>query len=296
MNDTSQCGYVAIIGRPNVGKSTLLNDMLGKKISITSDKPQTTRTQILGIKTSGPVQALYIDTPGLHKAEKNAMNRYMNRLASSVITDADVIVFMIEASRWLDEDEMVLDKLKQTKAPVILAINKVDKLDDKAHLLPLIEKLQGRFHFVQIIPISATRHENIDELEKEIFKLLPEGPHLFPEEDITDKSRRFQAAEFIREKIIRATGQEVPYSSTVEIESFTEEEKLIRINAIIWVEREGQKAIIIGKEGEKLKQIGTAARKDIEAFLGKKVFLRLWVKVKTSWTNDDRALKSLGFE
>lgn len=296
MNQNTQCGYVAIIGRPNVGKSTLLNDLVGKKLSITSDKPQTTRTQVLGIKTMGHIQVLYIDTPGLHKAEKNAMNRYMNKLASSVVTDADVIVFIIEANRWLEEDEIVLDKLKKTKAPVILAINKVDKLDDKAQLLPIIEKLQTQYPFVHIIPISATRHENVQELEDEIFKLLPEGPHFFPDGELTDKSPRFLVSELIREKIIRNTGQEVPYSTTVEVESWTEEEKLIRINAIIWVEREGQKAIIIGKAGEKLKQIGTAARKDIETLLDKKVFLRLWVKVKSSWTDDERVLKSLGYE
>lgn len=292
----SQCGYIAIIGRPNVGKSTLLNDLVGKKLSITSDKPQTTRTQVLGIKTVDEVQALYLDTPGLHKTEKNAMNRYMNKLASSVIVDADVIVFMIEANRWLEEDEMVLERLKQTKAPVILAINKVDKLEDRAAVLPLIEKLQTQYPFVHIIPISATKNDNVQALEKEIFKLLPEGPHFFPDGELTDKSPRFQAAELIREKIIRATGQEVPYSTTVEVDSWTDEEKLIRINAIIWVEREGQKAIIIGKAGEKLKQIGTLARKDMETLFGKKVFLRLWVKVKDSWTNDERVLKSLGYE
>lgn len=296
MNSQSQCGYIAIIGRPNVGKSTLLNAILGKKISITSDKPQTTRSQILGIKTVDSAQAVYMDTPGLHKAEKNAMNRYMNKLASSVIQDADVIVFMIDATRWDDEDQLVLDRLQNAKAPVILVINKIDKLNEKGEILPLIQKLQDKYHFAQIIPISATKDENVAEFESEIMQLLPEGPHLFPDDQITDKNIHFQVAEIIREKVIRATGQEVPYSSTVEIESIQDEEKLLRISAIIWVERDGQKAIIIGKAGEKLKAIGTAARLDVEKLIDKKVFLRLWVKVKDSWTDDERALKSLGYQ
>jgi GTP-binding protein Era len=295
MNTNSKCGYIAIVGRPNVGKSTLLNHLLGKKISITSDKPQTTRMQILGLKIIGDAQAIFIDTPGIHKTEKHAMNRYMNKLATSVMIDADVIIFMVEATRWEEEDDLVLEKLKQTKSPVILAINKVDKLKEKGHLLPLIERLKEQYDFAHIIPISATKNKNIVELEEEIVKYLPDGPHLFPDEQITDKSDRFQAAEIIREKLIRGTGQEVPYSTTVEIEEYKEEDKITRISAIIWVEREGQKLIVIGKSGERLKAIGTAARKDIETFLGKKVFLRLWVKVKDSWTNDERALKSLGY-
>ena len=203
---------------------------------------------------------------------------------------------MIEATRWHDEDQFILDKLKHAKAPVILAINKIDNLKDKGQLLPLIEKLQEKFQFAHIIPLSATKSENVDVLEKEIMHYLPEGPHLFPDDQVTDKTDRFQIAELIREKIIRATGQEIPYSTTVGIDTFKDEEKLIRIEAIIWVEREGQKPIIIGKDGERLKKIGTQARKDIEELLGKKVFLRLWVKVKDGWTDDERALKSLGYE
>lgn len=295
MKSTSKCGYIAIIGRPNVGKSTLLNLLLGEKISITSDKPQTTRSQILGIKTLDGVQAIYIDTPGIHKAEKHAMNRYMNRLASSVIIDANVIVFMIEANRWLEEDELVLQKLQSTEAPVILAINKVDKIKDKSTLLPFIEKIQEKYSFAEILPISATKDKNIQALETEILKFMPAGPHLFSDDQITDKNERFQVAELIREKLIRATGQEIPYCTTVEIEEFKVEEKLIRINALIWVEREGQKPIVIGKDGERLKQIGTQARKDIEHLLDKKVFLRLWVKVKDNWTDDERLLKNMGY-
>lgn len=294
-NEKSKCGYIAIVGRPNVGKSTLLNALLGQKLSIISDKPQTTRCQILGIKTVGADQALYIDTPGLHKAEKHAMNRYMNRLASSVILDADVIVFMIEAGRFQEEDEMVLEKLKQTKATVILAINKVDALKDKSQLLPMMETLAEKFNFAHIIPLSVTKEENLAELEHEIMQFLPENPHFYPDEQVTDKNEKFQIAELIREKIIHLTGQEIPYSSTVEIEELKYEAKLVRINAIVWVERQGQKVIIIGKDGEKLKRIGTQARKDIQALLKKKVFLQIWVKVKDRWTDDERMLQGLGY-
>ena len=293
---TEKSGYIAIIGRPNVGKSTLLNGLIGKKISITSRKPQTTRNQILGIKTLDGIQAVYIDTPGLHIAEKNAMNRYMNRLAESVIADADVVVFMIDALRWQKEDELVLNKLKSDAAPVILVINKVDLVKDKNLLLPFIEKSQEKFNFAKIVPLSARKASNVRHLEKVIMQFLPEGPHLFPDDQITDKSERFQAAEIIREKIILTTGQEIPYSSTVVIEEFKHEEKLLRISALIWVEREGQKPIVIGKNGERLKTIGTAARKELEKIFDKKVFLQLWVKIKDNWTNNENFLSSLGLE
>jgi GTP-binding protein Era len=296
MNKLNYCGYIAIIGRPNVGKSTLLNAILGKKISITTPKPQTTRTQILGVKTTREYQAIYIDTPGLHQDEERAMNRYMNRMANAVIIDADVIVFMIEATRWDRDDELVLEKLKATKAPVILVINKVDALDDRAEVLPLILKLKEKFAFADIVPLSARQNDNVTALQDLIATFLPEGPNLFPHDQLTDKSLRFQIAELIREKVIQATEQEVPYSTTVEIEQVEEKEKFTEISAIIWVERAGQKPIVIGKGGERLKHIGTEARKDIQVLLGGKVFLRLWVKVKDSWTDDERALRSLGFE
>jgi GTP-binding protein Era len=297
MNQTAtQCGYVAIIGRPNVGKSTLLNRILGKKISITSPKPQTTRNQILGIKTQDHIQTIYIDTPGVHESEERAMNRYLNRLATSVIVDADVVVFMIEAMQWHKEDDMVLDKLKQTKSPVILVINKVDTIKDKSQLLLFIDKIKTKMEFAAIVPLSARQTDDVVALEKLIANYLPEGPQLFPGDEITDKSVRFHVAELIREKLIQATEQEVPYSTVVEIEDYKETDKLDEISAIIWVEREGQKPIVIGKNGERLKRIGTLARKDIEKYLGRKVFLRLWVKVKSGWTDDERALRSLGYE
>lgn len=293
MNAESRCGYIAIVGRPNVGKSTLLNCLIGQKISITTAKPQTTRNQILGIKTIDNSQAIFIDTPGIHKAEKRAMNRYMNRLANSVMIDADVVVFVVEALRWKDDDDVVLERLKQTNAPVILAINKVDLIKDKSKLLPFIETIEQKFKFAHIIPFSAKRTDNVEPLEKLIFSMLPEGPHLFPDEQVTDRNERFQAAEIIREKLIQATEQEIPYSTTVEVESFKIENKVVHISAVIWVERDGQKAIVIGKNGEMLKKIGTKARKDLEKLFGQKVFLRLWVKVKSDWTDDERVLQQL---
>jgi GTPase len=297
MNSKEQSGYIAILGRPNVGKSTLLNCLLKKKISIISPKPQTTRHQILGINTVGSIQAIYIDTPGIHQTEGRAMSRYLNRLASAIIPDVDVIVFMVEATRFNAEDELVLEKIKSagTSVPVILAINKIDEIKDKRVLLPFIEKVQALYIFKKIIPISVIRRDNIDVLEREIMQLLPESPHHFPDEQITDKPEKFQIAELIREKLIQFTEQELPYSTAVEIETLTHSEKVIKISAIIWVERPGQKAIVIGEGGERLKKIGTLARKDIEKLLGQKVFLRLWVKIKEHWTDDDRALKNLGY-
>ena len=292
----TQSGYVAIVGRPNVGKSTLLNCILGKKISITSPKPQTTRWQILGIKTLPDAQIIYIDTPGVHREEKRAMSRYLNRIASSVMLDADVIVFMVDADSWRSEDELVARKLKETDKPIILALNKIDLLPDKAALLPVIEKLKDKLNFAGIVPISALEAENTQGLEKEIIKLLPEGPQLFPEDQLTDKSVRFQIAEIIREKLIQLTEEELPYATTVEIEQYEPGDKITNISAVIWVERSGQKVIVIGKQGAKLKKIGTRARRDIERLVGGKVFLRLWVKVKEHWTDDEKALRSLGYD
>lgn len=290
------CGYVAIIGRPNVGKSTLLNQLIGEKISIISPKPQTTRWQILGIKTLDHAQIIYVDTPGMHREEKRAMNRYMNRVASSVIHDADVIVFMVDAIGWREEDNLVLSKLKETSKPVVLVINKIDLVKDKKELLPHIEKLKEKFNFVHIIPVSALEDDNIKTLEAKIIGLLPEGQAVFPDDQLTDRSLRFLAAEIIREKLIQFTEEELPYTTAVEIEQFKEGEKLTEISAVIWVERDGQRVIIIGKKGAKLKKVGIYARREIEKLIGNKVFLRLWVKVKEHWTDDDRALRSLGYE
>lgn len=295
-DSTFKSGYVAIIGRPNVGKSTLINRVLGQKLCITSRRPQTTRHRILGIKTSDESQLIYVDTPGLHIDDKRAMNRYMNRAAASSIDDVDVILFLVDGMNWTDEDERVLERLKQNaKVPVILVINKVDKLSDKEVLLPHIEKLATYFDFANVLPISARKGVNVEQLEQEIKKLMPEGELIFPEDQLTDRSSRFLAAELVREQLFRHLGQELPYSITVEIEQFDDEEKMYRIGAVIYVERDGQKSIVIGKKGELLKSVGKDARLEMQSLFGRKVFLRLWVKVREGWGDNERMLKNLGY-
>ncbi|MCW9716134.1 GTPase Era [Avibacterium avium] len=290
------CGFIAIVGRPNVGKSTLLNKILGQKISITSRKAQTTRHRILGIQTDGPYQAIYVDTPGLHIEEKRAINRLMNRAASSAIGDVDLIIFVVDGTHWNADDEMVLNKLRRAKAPVVLAINKIDNIKDKEDLLPFITEISQKFDFKAIIPISAQRGNNVQELEKIVRESLREGVHHFPEDYVTDRSQRFMASEIIREKLMRFMGEELPYSVTVEIEQFkTNERGTYEINALILVERDGQKKMVIGNKGQKIKVIGTEARADMERLFDNKVHLELWVKVKSGWADDERALRSLGY-
>ncbi|WP_427838733.1 GTPase Era [Actinobacillus pleuropneumoniae] len=290
------CGFIAIVGRPNVGKSTLLNKILGQKISITSRKAQTTRHRIVGIHTEDQYQAIYVDTPGLHIEEKRAINRLMNRAASSAIGDVDLIIFVVEGTKWTDDDEMVLNKLRSAKAPVVLAINKVDNIKEKDELLPHITELSKKFDFVEILPISAQRGKNVHILQKIVRKSLREGVHHFPEEYVTDRSQRFMASEIIREKLMRFTGEELPYSVTVEIEQFKLNERgTYEINGLILVEREGQKKMVIGAKGQKIKTIGTEARADMERLFDNKVHLELWVKVKAGWADDERALRSLGY-
>ncbi|MFZ7266187.1 GTPase Era [Avibacterium avium] len=290
------CGFIAIVGRPNVGKSTLLNKILGQKISITSRKAQTTRHRILGIQTDGPYQAIYVDTPGLHIEEKRAINRLMNRAASSAIGDVDLIIFVVDGTYWNADDEMVLNKLRRAKAPVVLAINKIDNIKDKEDLLPFITEISQKFDFKAIIPISAQRGNNVQELEKIVRESLREGVHHFPEDYVTDRSQRFMASEIIREKLMRFMGEELPYSVTVEIEQFkTNERGTYEINALILVERDGQKKMVIGNKGQKIKVIGTEARADMERLFDNKVHLELWVKVKSGWADDERALRSLGY-
>ncbi|WP_440163271.1 GTPase Era [Actinobacillus pleuropneumoniae] len=290
------CGFIAIVGRPNVGKSTLLNKILGQKISITSRKAQTTRHRIVGIHTEDQYQAIYVDTPGLHIEEKRAINRLMNRAASSAIGDVDLIIFVVEGTKWTDDDEMVLNKLRATKAPVVLAINKVDNIKEKDELLPHITELSQKFDFAEILPISAQRGKNVHILQKIVRKSLREGGHHFPEEYVTDRSQRFMASEIIREKLMRFTGEELPYSVTVEIEQFKLNERgTYEINGLILVEREGQKKMVIGAKGQKIKTIGMEARADMERLFDNKVHLELWVKVKAGWADDERALRSLGY-
>ena len=290
------CGFIAIVGRPNVGKSTLLNKILGQKISITSRKAQTTRHRIVGIKTEGVYQEIYVDTPGLHIEEKRAINRLMNRAASSAITDVDLVIFVVAGTHWNDDDEMVLNKLRKTKVPVVLAINKIDNIKNKDDLLPFITEISQKFNFADIVPMSAEKGNNLDAIEKIVRKSLRPGVHHFPEDYVTDRSQRFMASEIIREKLMRFMGEELPYSVTVEIEQFKVNERgTYEINGLILVERDGQKKIVIGRKGEKLKKIGTEARLDMERLFDNKVHLELWVKVKSGWADDERALRSLGY-
>jgi len=288
-------GFVAIVGRPNVGKSTLLNCFIGQKLAITSHKPQTTRHSILGVKSREDGQLVYVDTPGIHRRGNQPMNRYLNRTASAVLADVDVLLFVVQAGVFNREDKLVLNKIIDTKRPVVLAINKIDLLEDKAELLPFIEEVSAMHEFVEILPVSAKQGKQVENLENKILSLLPEQENLFPEDQLTDRSERFFAAELIREQITRNYHMELPYATTVEIEQFKEEDKLYRIAAVIYVERAGQKNILIGKKGEALKQVGTQARKAMEKFYQKKVFLQLWVKVKNSWSDDENALARLGY-
>lgn len=299
-DEPSRCGYVAIVGRPNVGKSTLLNHLLGQKLSITSRRPQTTRHQVLGIKTEHGHQTVYVDTPGMHKVQKKAINRYMNKAASSALAGIDAIVFVVDRLTWNEEDQMVLDKVKGARCPVILAVNKVDKIGDKTLLIPHLESLSEKMDFHAVVPISAQHGHNLKPLEDMITQLIPEGVHHFPEDQLTDRSSRFLAAELVREKVMRQLGDELPYEVTVEIEEFKHEMRpkgpLLTISALILVERAGQKAIVIGDRGARLKKIGQEARKDMEHLFDAKVMLNLWVKVKAGWSDDERALKSLGYD
>ncbi len=290
-----RCGYIAIIGRPNVGKSTLLNHILGMHLSITSKKPQTTRHRLLGIKTTSAYQAIYVDTPGLHQGHKGAMHRFMNKEATMTLDGVDVIVFMVDALKWTDEDQHVLNLLSNNKTPIILAANKVDRVSDKTRLLPYLEELSKKRDFTQIIPLSASKGKNIEQLESSIVSFLNLTSAYYSEEQLTDKSDRFLAAELIREQLMRLLGQELPYATTVEIEIFEESQKIIKISALIWVERTNQKSIIIGEKGSQLKQIGTNSRRAMETLFAKKVLVKLWVKVKSGWSNDERALRSLGY-
>ncbi len=301
-NKEFRCGFVAIVGRPNVGKSTLLNRILGQKISITAHRPQTTRHRILGVKTTDDAQMIYVDTPGMHLGGKRAINRYMNKAATSSISDVDVVVFVVDRTGWNDEDQNVLSKLENSRAPVVLAVNKIDDLNDRDELLPHLQVLSEKRDFAAVIPISARSGESVGRLEALLQDMMPVSGMFFPEDQVTDRSERFMAAELVREKLVRTLAQELPYSTTVEIEKFSLEKTspdkppVRHIHAIIWVEREGQKGIIIGKQGQQLKRIGEQARKDMERSFDGKVFLQLWVKVRQGWSDDERALRSLGYQ
>ncbi|NAZ70583.1 GTPase Era [Vibrio toranzoniae] len=295
--ENQHCGFIAIVGRPNVGKSTLLNHILGQKISITSRKPQTTRHRIMGVETEGDYQAIFVDTPGLHIEEKRAINRLMNRAANSSLSDVNLVFFLVDGTHWTDDDEMVLNKLKKTDFPVVLCINKVDNVQDRTNVMQHMMEVSKKMEFVDVVPISAKQGKNIDVLRKHVRDHLPKATHHFPEEYVTDRSQRFMASEIIREKLMRFTGEELPYSVTVEIERFdyNPDNDGFHINALILVERTGQKKMVIGKAGEKIKTIGREARIDMEDLFGRKVYLETWVKVKSGWADDERALRSLGY-
>ncbi|MDO9476646.1 MAG: GTPase Era [Pseudohongiella sp.] len=290
---TTRCGFIAIVGRPNVGKSTLLNHLLEQKISITSRKPQTTRHRITGIKTEGDVQFVYVDTPGLHKDQKRALNRVMNATVAEVLKDVDVVLFVVERLVFNEEDEMVLQAMEKLSVPVLLLINKCDQIENRERLLPHIQKIASKRNFAEVIPIAVLSGHNLDTVQTCVAKYLPEGPFMFPEDQITDRSSKFLAAELIREKITRQLGDELPYEVNVEIEKFSVEGHVIHIHGLILVDKPGQKQIIIGHEGERLKTIGKAARLDMEIAFDSKVMLNLWVKVKSGWADDERALQSL---
>lgn len=291
------CGLVTIIGRPNVGKSTLLNHLVGQKLSITARRPQTTRHRILGINSQADAQVIYIDTPGIHHGGKRAMNHYLNRTAGASLADADLVLFMTEGTLWRDEDDLVLKKLQTCRAPIILILNKIDLVDDKTKLLPHIEQLSQRGLFKAIVPLSAFDKEQAEALQQQIIPLLPVGPAMFPEDQVTDRSERFLVAELVREKLTRQLSQELPYAISCEVEEFLNESPgLTRIGITIWVERPGQKAIVIGHKGSVLKRVGQQAREEMEKMLGRKIFLQLWVRVKQGWSDDQRAMHSLGYD
>ena len=289
-------GIVAIVGRPNVGKSSLLNSLIGRKVSIVAPKPQTTRHRIQGVLHREKGQIVFVDTPGLHRGGAKALNKYMNDAASSSLHDVDVALFVIEAGRWTDEDQAVLEKIKHVTAPVGLVVNKVDKFSDKTALLPLLEKLGALHDWAFVMPLSALKGANVDVLARQLMDRMPEGPPLYPEGQIVGHDLSFTVSETVREKLMRALGQELPYALTVETEEMEFEGTLLKAAAVIWVEREGQKKIVIGEDGSMLKRIGTAARRELELHTGGKVFLKLWVRVKEGWTDDPKALTRFGYQ
>jgi GTP-binding protein Era len=291
-----RCGLVAVIGRPNVGKSTLINAVMGRKISIVTAKPQTTRHRILAVHTTDEAQTIFVDTPGIHRKAGKAMNRLMNRTAANALADADVILFVSDATRWTDEDDAVLKRLQGVRGPVVAVLNKIDRVQPREKLLAEIAEMAARHGFAEIVPVSALKRDNLGELLALLPAYLPESPPLFPEDMYTDRSPEFQAAEVIREKLTLMLHQEVPYGLTVQIERFVEDDAGIAIDATIWVERSSQKGIVVGKGGAVLKRVGTAARLELRDQFGCSVHLELWVKVKSNWADNEADLANLGYE
>jgi GTP-binding protein Era len=290
-----RAGHVAVIGRPNVGKSTLVNALVGAKVSITSSRPQTTRHQLLGIATFPEGQLLLVDTPGIHREQKRAMNRWMNRAARGAIEGVDAAMLVVRAGQWDDEDALAFDALRNAGVPVVLVVNQVDRLKDKSALLPYLAKVSEGREFAAVHPISALKRKGLEALVRDVLALVPEQPALYEEDEITDKSQRFLAGELVREQLMRQLGEELPYATTVEIERFVVDGVLLRIGAVIWVERDGQKAIVIGKGGERLREIGAKSRQQMERLFGAKVFLETWVRVREGWSDDEAALRAFGY-
>jgi GTPase len=289
-------GFAALVGRPNVGKSTLLNALVGTKLSIVTPRPQTTRHRILGISNLPQAQIAFVDTPGLHRGQTRALNRAMNRTAASALADADLSVLVVEALHWSDEDEFVLERIRRSSRPAIAAVNKVDRAKPRAKLLPYLKRLGEAFDFREIVPVSALKRDNLEALRAAISRSLPEGPPMFPAEERTDRGIEFRIAEVIREKLTLELNQEVPYGIAVEVEQLVEEDGQLEAQTIIWVDREGQKPIVIGPKGERLKRVGRSARLELNQLLGKRFHLTLWVKVRENWADDARALRQLGLE
>ena len=294
--DDFRCGTATIVGRPNVGKSTLLNRLVGQKVSITASKPQTTRHRIGGVLSRDDAQIVFMDTPGIHRDRRSAMSRYLNRTARGAVDGVDVVIFMVEAPRWTDEDEDVRRALRESRGPVLLVPNKIDRLAGGADLLPYLERFQGEDEFEEIIPVSARRRQNLDVLLGQVRARLPVAPAMFPPDALTDRSERFLAGELVREKLTRKLDQELPYRLAVEIERFRREKRLLRIGAVVWVERPGQKGIVIGKGGRVLKAVGEEARANMESLFGSRVHLEIWVKARAGWSNDEKVLRGLGYD
>lgn len=292
----TKCGFVAVVGRPNVGKSTLINAIMGKKISIVTNKPQTTRHRILAVHTRGDTQIVFVDTPGIHRKADRAMNQLMNRTAGAALADADLVLFVTDATRWTEEDDDVMRRLKSIDAPVFALLNKVDRVHPKERLFETLTTMAARHDFAEVFPISALKKDNLKELMAAIPGFLPESPPLFPEEMHTDRGVEFQAAEVIREKLMKLLHQEVPYGLTVQIEQYDTSGEQVVINAVIWVDRDSQKGIVVGKGGQVLKTVGQSARLELCEMLGRRVHLELWAKVKDNWSDSEHDLQRLGYE
>ena len=290
-----RCGFVTVVGRPNVGKSTLVNRIVGRKLSITSSRPQTTRHRILGVVTCDTSQVIFVDTPGIHRGHTRALNRYMNRVATRSLVGVDLAILVVEASGWTPDDDHILERVAAEAVPAVLVLNKIDRIRSREAMLPVLADTARRHDFAAMVPVCARNGENLDQLGSVVESHMPVAPPVFPPEQLTDRSESFLVAEIVREKLIRRLGQELPHRLTVEIERFVEQRRRTLVNVLVWVERRQHKAIVIGKDGARLKDAGTAARREISRMLGRPVHLEIWVKVREGWSDDERALKSLGF-